>query len=152
MHFFRPSFPPLKIELKLLSDFLSNYLEVVFVSHTFEFQNNDFSSQNIRVRKITGFILMDEGPLCCPIPIWPQKIWNSGEGKSNLPHLRIRCNQKSNRFSDFSHWLVCLRRLCCWKSTFSFSRKLGSEVFRIHHQVFSLQRGPPFLQGFSLKG
>ena len=142
MHFFRPSFPPLKIELKLLSDFLSNYLEVVFVSHTFEFQNNDFSSQNIRVRKITGFILMDEGPLCCPIPIWPQKIWNSGEGKSNLPHLRIRCNQKSNRFSDFSHWLVCLRRLCCWKSTFSFSRKLGSEVFRIHHQVFSLQRGP----------
>ena len=96
----------------------------------------------IRVRKITRFILMDEGPLCCPIPIWPQKIWNSGEGKSNLPHLRIRCNQKSNRFSDFSHWLVCLRRLCCWKSTFSFSRKLGSEVFRIHHQVFSLQRGP----------
>ena len=105
----------------------------------------------IRVRKITGFILMDEGPLCCPIPIWPQKIWNSGEGKSNLPHLRIRCNQKSNRFSDFSHWLVCLRRLLLEIYIF-FQQKTWFRGVQNTSSSFFVAKGTSFFAGFFSQG
>lgn len=48
----------------------------------------------IRVRKITGFILMDEGPLCCPIPIWPKKNLEFRGGKIQFATLENKVQSK----------------------------------------------------------
>ena len=149
MHFFRPSFPPLKIELKLLSHFLSNYLEVVFVfAHLW--------AAKIRVGKSLGsFWWMRD--FCCPIPnpFDPKKSGIQGEGKSNLPHLRITCNQKSNQLFWFFTLTSFLKRLYfCWKSTFSFREKQKTWFRGVQNtsSSFFVAKGTSFFAGFFSQG
>ena len=93
---------------------------------------------------------------CCPIPnpFDPKKSGIQGEGKSNLPHLRITCNQKSNQLFWFFTLTSFLKRLYCWKSTFSFKEKQKTWFRGVQNtsSSFFVAKGTSFFAGFFSQG
>ena len=91
---------------------------------------------------------------CCPIPnpFDPKKSGIQGEGKSNLPHLRITCNQKSNQLFWFFTLTSLSQETLLLEIYIFFQQKTWFRGVQNTSSSFFVAKGTSFFAGFFSQG